>query len=55
MLNWLILVIIDINYFYVFYIHLYVYVGMLVVKKGNQIGISFIVLLYLNMVLSMPL
>jgi hypothetical protein len=54
MLNWIILVIIDVNYLYVFYINLYVYVGMLLVKKGNLIGISFIALLYWNMVLSLP-
>ena len=55
MLNWIILAISDINYLYVFYIPLYVYVGMLVVKKGNLIGVSIIALLYWNMVLIMPL
>ena len=45
----------NINYLCVFYINLYVYVGMLVVKKGNLIGISFIALLYCSIVLSMPL
>jgi len=46
---------ININYLYVFYIRLYVYVGMLEVKKGNLIGVSFIALLYWNMILSTPL
>jgi len=45
---------ININYLYSFYIHLYGYVGMLVVKKGNLNGISFNALLYWNMVPSMP-
>ena len=45
----------NINYLYVFYINLYVYVGMLVVKKGNFIGVSFIALLYCSIVLGMPL
>jgi len=40
---------------YVFYIHLYVYAGMLVVKKGNLIGVSFIALLYWNIVLDISL
>ena len=55
MLNRIILVISDINYMYVFYIPLYVYVGLLVVKRGNIIGVSIIALLYWNMVLSMPI
>ena len=46
---------IDINNMYVFYIHLYVYAGMLVVKKGNLIGVSFIALLYWNIVLDISL
>ena len=45
----------NINYLYVSYIRLYIYVGMLVVKKGKLIGISFIALLYWNMVLRTPL
>jgi hypothetical protein len=45
----------NINYLCVFYINLYVYVGMLVVKKGNLIEVSFIALLYCSIVLSMPL
>jgi len=43
----------DINYLYVSYIRMYVCVGMLVVKKGNQIRISFVALLYCYMVRSM--
>lgn len=45
----------NVNYLYVVYLNLHVYVGMLVVKKGNLTGISFIALLYWSMVLSKAL